>query len=85
MTLLDGPISIGTALVDNTGIWSVTSSPLAAGSHTLTTTETDSAGNVSAPFGSLVLTIDTASPETRRQQSWIPRAIPDLAATISPA
>ena len=62
VTLFDGATAIGSAVVDGTGAWSVTTSPLAAGSHTLTATQTELAGNVSVASAPLALTIATALP-----------------------
>lgn len=62
VTLYDNGTSIGTATVGANGTWSVTSGTLAGGVHTLTATETDYVGNVSAASVPLGLTIDTAVP-----------------------
>lgn len=56
--LYDGTTNIGTATVDITGNWSITSA-LGEGSHSLTATQTDVAGNLSDPSAALVVTIDT--------------------------
>jgi hypothetical protein len=53
----DGTTQVGTAKTDGTGAWSVTTSALAAGTHALTSTATDAAGNVSdasQPFDPVV-------------------------------
>jgi hypothetical protein len=47
ITLLEDGTSLGTAIVTNSGDWSVTSSTLSVGKHTLTATDTDAAGNSS--------------------------------------
>ncbi|MQA40431.1 Ig-like domain-containing protein [Rugamonas aquatica] len=64
VTLYDtgGSIVLGTATADGSGNWSITSSTLAQGSHTLSARQTDVAGNVSAAGATLTLTIDTATP-----------------------
>ncbi len=63
ITLYDGATEVGTATVGANGSWSVVSSALADGLHTLTAFDTDPAGNVSAASDPLALTIDTtASP-----------------------
>nr|WP_321985505.1 Ig-like domain-containing protein [uncultured Lichenicoccus sp.] len=64
VTLRNGGTAVGTAMVAGDGSWSVTTSTLAAGSHSLTATQTDVAGNVSAASASLALTIDTTTPAT---------------------
>ena len=64
VTLYDtnGTTVLGTAVADVTGHWSITSSVLSAGNHTLTATQTDLAGNTSAISATLSVTIDTAHP-----------------------
>ncbi|MET4454519.1 hypothetical protein ABIB10_004611 [Bradyrhizobium sp. RT3b] len=48
LKVFDGATQIGTATASSTGAWSYTSSALAAGSHSLTATATDAAGNTGA-------------------------------------
>ena len=74
VTLFDtnGTTVLGTAIADGSGNWSITSSTLTGGSHTLTAKQTDIAGNTSAASAGLSVTIDTAAPAA-------PSA-PDLAA-----
>ncbi|NEX76513.1 type I secretion C-terminal target domain-containing protein, partial [Aeromonas rivipollensis] len=55
----DGTTALGTSIAALDGSWSITSSALSSGSHTLTAKVTDWAGNASPASGSLVLTIDT--------------------------
>ncbi len=57
----DGTTVLGTSIATG-GIWSITASALAAGSHTLTAKATDAAGNVSSSSGPLDITIDTTAP-----------------------
>ena len=58
----EGTITLGTALVDNTGHWSITPvTPLAQGEYIVTATARDSAGNTT-PSAPLALTIDTTPP-----------------------
>ncbi|MGI4768919.1 MAG: beta strand repeat-containing protein, partial [Janthinobacterium lividum] len=52
---------LGTAVATG-GTYSITSSALADGTHTLTVTATDAAGNISTASNPLALTIDTAAP-----------------------
>lgn len=59
----DGTTVLGTGIATG-GNWSITSSALAAGTHTLTTTATDAAGNVSGASAGLAVSIVTASPPT---------------------
>ena len=58
----DGSTLLGTATADGSGNWSITSSTLSAGSHTLTVKQTDVAGNVSKASSGLTLTVDTSAP-----------------------
>ncbi len=57
----DGTTLLGTTTADGSGNWSITSSALSSGSHSLKATQTDG-GNVTSPLSSgLALTIDTAA------------------------
>ncbi|KAB8044655.1 Ig-like domain-containing protein, partial [Janthinobacterium aquaticum] len=60
----DGVTVLGTAVVAGNGSWSITSSVLAEGSHTLSVKATDAAGNTSASSPALTVTIDTTAPAT---------------------
>ena len=64
VTLYDtnGTTVLGTATADSSGNWSITSSTLSAGDHTLTTKVTDAAGNTSAASAGLTVTIDISAP-----------------------
>ena len=53
----DGTTVLGTATADGSGNWSITSAALSLGQHSLTATQTDPAGNVSAASGALAVTI----------------------------
>jgi uncharacterized repeat protein (TIGR02059 family) len=55
----DGNTVLGDTVADGSGNWSITSSKLSEGSHTLTVIQTDSGKNASQPSNSLTLTIDT--------------------------
>jgi hypothetical protein len=66
VTLLDGGTAIGSGAVGADGAWSITTSILGEGAHTITATQTDAAGNTSAPPAALSVTIDTTLPI-----SWI--------------
>ncbi|SHE46364.1 autotransporter-associated beta strand repeat-containing protein [Marinomonas polaris DSM 16579] len=58
----DDTTSLGTTIADGSGNWTITSSALSVGTHTLTTKVTDAAGNVSLASSGLTITIDTAGP-----------------------
>jgi hypothetical protein len=58
----DGVTVLGTTTANGAGTWSITSSTLSNASHTLTTKQTDLAGNVSAASSALTLTVNTAAP-----------------------
>ena len=55
----DGTTVLGTATATG-GVWSITSSILSDGAHTLTAKATDAAGNTSAASVGLTLTVDTS-------------------------
>ncbi|WP_409567661.1 Ig-like domain-containing protein [Rugamonas sp. DEMB1] len=57
----DGTTLLGTTTADGSGNWSITSSTLSTGSHTLTAKQTDAAGNVSVASGALAVSIDTGA------------------------
>jgi uncharacterized repeat protein (TIGR02059 family) len=52
----------GTTTADGSGNWSITTSTLAEGAHTLTAIQTDAAGNVSAASSGFAYTLDTVGP-----------------------
>lgn len=58
----DGFTVLGTTTANGAGAWSITSSTLSNASHTLTTKQTDLAGNVSAASNALTLTVNTTAP-----------------------
>ncbi|MFZ6648871.1 Ig-like domain-containing protein [Undibacterium sp. TJN25] len=58
----DGTTQIGSATADSSGNWSITSSSLSTGSHTLTAQQTDVAGNISAASSGYTFTLDTIGP-----------------------
>ncbi|OBV41597.1 Ig-like domain-containing protein, partial [Janthinobacterium psychrotolerans] len=57
----DGTTVLGTTTAAG-GVWSITSSTLAAGAHSLTVKAVDAAGNRSAASPSLTITIDSTAP-----------------------
>ncbi|WP_253706016.1 Ig-like domain-containing protein [Bradyrhizobium sp. WD16] len=60
--VFDGNTQVGTATANSSGRWSVTTSALGDGSHSLTATDTDSSGHTSAASAALSVTIDTHAP-----------------------
>jgi hypothetical protein len=58
----DGATVLGTGTTDGSGNWSITSSTLSEGPHTITTKATDAAGNTSAASSGLTITVDTNAP-----------------------
>jgi Ca2+-binding RTX toxin-like protein len=62
VTLSEGGVTLGTAVADGTtGAFQVTTSALAAGSHSFTATATDAAGNPGVASSPLVVTLNTLS------------------------
>ena len=58
----DGTTVLGTTTADGSGNWSITSSTLSDGSHTLTAKATDKAGNTGVASSGLQVNIDTTAP-----------------------
>ena len=58
----DGTTVLGSATANGTGNWSIKSSMLTEGSHTVTAKATDVAGNVSTASSGLKVSIDTTAP-----------------------
>jgi len=64
VTLFDtnGTTVLGTAVANGSGLWSITSSTLGSGAHTLTAKQTDLAGNTGAASTGLSITVDNTAP-----------------------
>ncbi|HWX01532.1 Ig-like domain-containing protein [Collimonas sp.] len=60
--LMDGATVLGSVQADGKGNWSISSPDLSDGSHDLTATATDAAGNVSAPSADYPFIVDTVPP-----------------------
>jgi len=60
VTIKEGSVTLGTVTADGTGAWTFSPSGLANGAHTITVSETDTAGNTGT--ASLTFTLDTAAP-----------------------
>ncbi|WP_237712974.1 Ig-like domain-containing protein [Serratia sp. M24T3] len=67
VTISDGTTVLGSVSVDSTGNWSFTSPTLAEGDHSLTTTVTDPAGNISDPSAAITFTVDITAPSAANQ------------------
>lgn len=64
VTLLAGGSAISVSSPANSGNYAVTSPSLADGTHAMSATATDTAGNVSAPSTAVTVVIDTVAPTT---------------------
>jgi hypothetical protein len=62
VTISNGSTVLGTAVADANGDWSFTTDTLLDGSHSLSATTTDVAGNTGASSPALSVTIDTTAP-----------------------
>jgi VCBS repeat-containing protein len=62
VTVLDGSTVLGTVVVGSGGSWSFSTPALSEGEHSLTTTVTSAAGNVSDPSTPINFTVDTQAP-----------------------
>jgi hypothetical protein len=62
--LFDGTTSLGTAIADASGAFSLDVTPPAAGVRSITAKATDAAGNVGAASDALAVTVDTTAPAT---------------------
>ena len=70
--LYDGATLLGSATADNSGAWSYTTDALSNGAHSLTTTNSDAAGNTGVASGALNVTIDTTAPVAPTITSFAP-------------
>jgi hypothetical protein len=71
----DGATLVGTGVASSTGAWSATTSALSVGSHALTATATDAAGNVSAasaPLDPVIAAPTPATPAAPKIGAWSP-------------
>jgi VCBS repeat-containing protein len=63
VTIREGANVIGTTTADGTGNWTFTpTAPLGQGSHSLTVTATDVAGNISNPSSAFAIVVDSTPP-----------------------
>jgi 5'-nucleotidase len=62
VTVTEGATVLGTAVTGGNGSWTMTSTNLAQGSHTITATATDSQGGTSAASAPVTFTVDSVAP-----------------------
>ena len=62
VTLFDGTTAVGSGNASAAGAWSITSSVLAPGTHSVTATAADTAGNLSTASKALSVTINPSAP-----------------------
>ena len=62
--------------MNSSGNWSYTTLALPDGRHSFTSTDTNSAGNTSAPSSALVVTVDTVAPARPTVSSFSPDTAP---------
>ncbi|PPQ28379.1 hypothetical protein CCR94_18055, partial [Rhodoblastus sphagnicola] len=62
VTVYDGSTKLGVATADSTGAWSFTTAKLSDGIHSVTVTNTNSSGLVSAASKAVTITVDTHAP-----------------------
>ncbi|WP_404404680.1 Ig-like domain-containing protein [Pelagibacterium halotolerans] len=83
----DGTTVLGTAVAGDDGSWSVTTSTLNEGQHSLTAKAADAAGNVSTASGPLAVTIDTTAPAAAQvataNASTVSGTVAEASATIT--
>lgn len=58
----NGTTLVGTTVADGSGNWSVSTTALSSGTHSISAKATDVAGNVGAASGATAVTIDTTAP-----------------------
>jgi hypothetical protein len=63
INLFEGATKLGTAVADESGVWTVAGIELGEGAHHLTASGSSLTGTVSAPSAELVVTIDRSAPD----------------------
>ena len=61
VTLYEGAVALGAAIVDASGQWSVTTTPLSVGAHSIMAMAADAAGNIGPASAALPITIVAGS------------------------
>ena len=69
--IFDGTALVGAATANGSGAWSLTTTTLADGNHSLTARVTDSSGQTSATSSTLAVTIDTTAPTAPQIGSYM--------------
>src|SRR5207302_1551204 len=62
VTIYSDGVAVGSNVADDTGVWSFSTDTLSDGTHSITATATDAAGNTSSASGALSVTIDATPP-----------------------
>jgi large repetitive protein len=70
--LYDGVTLLGSVTANGSGAWSITTGTLADGTHSLSATATDVAGNVSIASSAMAVTVDTTAPVAPSITSFSP-------------
>src|SRR5664280_2897809 len=68
----DGATLLGSATANGSGAWSYTTAALSNGTHSLTATATDAAGNTGVASTALAVTVDTVAPVAPSIASFSP-------------
>ncbi|MGI9442196.1 MAG: Ig-like domain-containing protein, partial [Rubripirellula sp.] len=79
----DGVTSLGTANAAGDGSWSISSSSLSDGAHTLSAVATDLAGNVSSSSAGLAISIDTTAPTVEADVQFVNDNTPAVSGTVN--
>jgi large repetitive protein len=70
--LYDGVTLLGSVTANGSGAWNITTGTLADGTHSLSATATDVAGNVSIASSAMAVTVDTTAPVAPSITSFSP-------------
>ena len=75
INLFDGAALLGKTVVNAAGNWSFTTGTLSNATHSFTASDSDGAGNTSAPSSALTVTVDNVAPATPSISSWSPDSV----------
>ncbi|MET0404611.1 MAG: Ig-like domain-containing protein [Cystobacter sp.] len=81
-----GDLEVGTAVVDDSGIWSYTTGELVDGTYVVTVTATDAVGNVGPRSAARTFRVDATAPAapvllTPAEGAWVTTATPTITGT----